>query len=96
MAVTVPPMKHSIVGGHVSMWNAGLVMYRLVLAGFDCSKAMVKQYGYNISVIAPKAPPLSTPLAYDNGDIERIAHLLPPGYNHQSFNGNIQELNWNG
>ena len=34
LVVTVPPLKDSIVGGHVSLWNAGLLLYRLVLERF--------------------------------------------------------------
>src|SRR5262249_40571568 len=54
LAITVPPFKHEIVGGHVSAWNAGLLLYHLVLAGFDCREARVLRYGYNISVIVAK------------------------------------------
>jgi 2-polyprenyl-3-methyl-5-hydroxy-6-metoxy-1,4-benzoquinol methylase len=52
VCVTVPPAKNQIVGGHVSIWNAGLMLYHLVLAGFDCKRAHIKKYNYNISVIA--------------------------------------------
>lgn len=26
VGITVPPLKHSIVGGHLTLWNAGLVL----------------------------------------------------------------------
>jgi hypothetical protein len=51
LAITVPPAKTEIVGGHVSLWNAGLLLYRLALTGIDCRDARVKTYGYNVSVI---------------------------------------------
>ena len=54
LLITVPPLKHQIVGGHVTLWNAGLLLYNLILAGFDCSKAKCKEYGYNISIILQK------------------------------------------
>ncbi len=41
LAITVPPLKHKIAGGHVSLWNGGLLLYRLVLAGFDCKDAKI-------------------------------------------------------
>lgn len=94
ICVTVPPLKHEIVGGHVTLWNAGLVMYNLVLGGFDCSNAKIKQYGYNISVVAEASSFLLPNLHYDNGDIELISDKLPTGYNYQGFDGNIYELNW--
>ena len=93
LCVTVPPAKHNIVGGHVSLWNAGLLLYRLILAGFDCSNAAVKAYGYNISVILRyKWAELPT-LRRDAGDIETLAHLFPFDA-HQNFNGDIAECNW--
>jgi len=99
LAVTVPPLKHEIVGGHFTLWNAGLLLYNLIVAGFDCSKARVKQYGYNISVLVRKVPaalPLGA-LRFGDGDIEKLARFFPKSTDvkwTQSFSGNIAELNW--
>lgn len=93
IAIVVPPLKHQIVGGHVTLWNAGLVMYNLVLAGYDCRKAIVKEYGYNILVVAQAGHFKLPSLNYDRGDIELIQEYLPEGYNYQGFNGDIKELN---
>ena len=96
LAITVPPRKPNIVGGHVTLWNAGLLLYNLVLAGFDCSEARVKQYDYNISVLVrKKSVDVDTlGLTFDIGDIERLAHLFPfPAK--QDFDGDIAELGWN-
>lgn len=91
--VTVPPLKQEIVGGHVTLWNAGLLLYNLVLAGFDCSQARVKTYGYNISVIV-KYNLLELPeLKMDFGDIETLAPYFPMEVRN-GFDGNIAELNW--
>lgn len=92
-AVTVPPRKDAIVGGHVSLWNAGLVLYRLILAGFDCTDASVLTYGYNISVIVRKRAAVLPALAMDEGDIERLAQFFPLPVR-QGFDGNIQRINW--
>jgi len=54
LAITVPPLKHQIVGGHVTLWNMGLLFYNLVAVGFDCSEAVGKFYDYDISVIVRK------------------------------------------
>jgi SAM-dependent methyltransferase len=101
LAITVPPLKHPIVGGHVTLWNAGLVLYNLVLAGFDCREARIKQYGYNISVVTPKIPAFVPyqQLHYDTGDIELLARYFPqhPGLVvKQAFNGDIRQLRWDG
>jgi SAM-dependent methyltransferase len=93
LAVTVPPLKHEIVGGHLSLWNAGLLLYNLVFAGFDCSEAHVRRYAYNISVLVRKKSVTLPPLDYDSGDIDRLAAFLPPGLR-ERFNGDIERLNW--
>lgn len=93
LAITVPPFKHEVVGGHLTVWNAGLLMYNLVLAGFNCREAKILEYGYNISLILKKRPALLPELAYDKGDIEKLLEYFPPG-SKEPFDGNIRELNW--
>lgn len=93
LAITVPPLKHGIVGGHLSLWNAGLLLYNLILAGFDCSAAAVKEYGYNISVVVRKKQAEFPLLAMDYGDIEKLSHLFPFHAEH-GFDGQLKEINW--
>ena len=77
LAVTVPPRKDAIVGGHVTLWNPGLLLYNLILAGFDCKNATVMMYGYNISVITEKQQIDLPDLKMDSGDIESLAEFFP-------------------
>ncbi len=78
LAVTVPPAKTVLVGGHVTLWTLNLLIYNLILAGFDCSKAMCKRYGYNLSVIVQKGePPDLSALVHDTGDIGKLAQYWP-------------------
>lgn len=91
VGISVPPLKHQIVGGHVTLWNAGLVLYNLVLAGFDCRTPWIRQYGYNISVVVQKRTIAPEGLVFDNGDIDRIAAFLPEGFG-EGFNGDIRSL----
>lgn len=103
IAITVPPYKAEIIGGHVSLWNAGLLLYHLILAGCDCSNAHVKKYGYNISVVVEKKSiePFNV-VTYDVGDIKKLRQFFPKEirfyeeYLHRDtpFDGNILELNW--
>ena len=93
LAITVPPRKDEIVGGHVTLWNAGLLLYNLILAGFDCKNAAVKSYGYNISVIVEKKTAILPNLNYDTGDINALNEFFPLGV-FEGFDGNIQEINW--
>lgn len=94
LAITVPPRKDEIVGGHISLWNAGLLVYHLALAGFDCSNCSIKTYDYNCSVIVQngwKTKPSN--LTYSNGDIEKLKPYLPSFFHH-GVNGMIEEWNW--
>lgn len=94
LAITVPPAKHNIVGGHLTLWNAGLLLYNLILAGFNCSTAAVKTYGYNISVVVRKeAAHWHEPLTMDYGDISTLAHLFPFPVE-QAFDGQVKDVNW--
>jgi hypothetical protein len=71
----------------------GLLLYNLIIAGFDCSEASVKTYNYNCSVIVKKKPATLPKLRYDTGDIERLSQFFPFDAR-QGFNGQILELNW--
>lgn len=82
LVITVPPCKQEVVGGHVTLWNPALLVYHLVLAGFDCSQAVVQSYGYNITVAVRKKKADVPVLAMDNGDIERIAQFFPVPFEH--------------
>jgi len=93
LAITVPPLKPEIVGGHVTLWNAGLLIYNLILAGFDCSEAAILQYQYNISVILHKKAAILPQLDYDTGDILRLQNLFPFDVI-EGFDGRIQRCNW--
>jgi SAM-dependent methyltransferase len=103
LCITVPPMKPQIVGGHVTLWNAGLVLYHLVLAGFDCVNAHILTYGYNISVIVKKKSIdlnyLEPLLVYDSPDLNTIHPYLPQEFNYgklknKTFGGDIKRRNW--
>ena len=94
VAITVPPAKDQIVGGHVTIWNAGLLLYQLVLAGNNCRDASILRYGYNISLLVTRTPIKELPpLTYDSGDIEQLLPFLPNGLG-EPFNGDIREHNW--
>jgi SAM-dependent methyltransferase len=95
IAITVPPARPKrIAGGHVTMWNAGLLLYQLVLAGNNCQGAAILCYGYNISLIVQRIPIRQLPeLTYDSGDIEKLLKYFPPGLS-EPFDGDISEFNW--
>ena len=86
----------------MSLWNAGLLLYRLVLAGIDCSEAHIKTYDYDVSVVVQKQKEINVldKISYDMGDIRVIKQYLPSNLefysneNDDPFYGNIRELNW--
>jgi SAM-dependent methyltransferase len=100
-AVTVPPMKHAVVGGHLAMFNAGILVYNLIIAGFDCARARVSplypnvpgEWPYNISVIVRKKEAKLPQLDMDAGDIEKLAAFFPFPV-HQDFNGRDVQNGW--
>lgn len=94
LAISVPPLKHAIVGGHLTLWNAGLLLYNLIVAGFDCSQARVRSRGYNISVILEKKSITLPPIVCDRGDIETLAEFFPKSCRRHGFEGRIPKLNW--
>lgn len=101
LAVTVPPMKHEVVGGHLACWNAGILLYNLIIAGFDCKDARVSDnYSsgpgyppYNISVIVRKVEAKLPQLRFDSGDIERLAKFFPCPVE-QGFDGRLPAIRW--
>lgn len=93
LAITVPPLKHEIVGGHVNLFNAGLLTYRLCLAGLDCSDIRLHKYGYNISAILTKRSVELPRLIWDSGDIDTLQPFLP-AFLHNNANGDIPSWNW--
>lgn len=93
LGVTVPPLKHYIVGGHVTLWNAGLLLYQLILAGFDCSRARVGTYGYNVSVIVQKVRADLPELRMDGGDIKTLARFFPCPVV-EGFDGRLKDIRW--
>lgn len=92
IAITVPPCKPNLVGGHLTLWTPALLVYNLVRAGLDCRFAEVGVYHYNISVLVKNCQHDFTEWIYDNGEINKIAHLFPwPVKQNDSGHGNV---NW--
>ena len=80
VAITVPPSRTKLVGGHINQFTPATLAYRMILAGFDCSEARVGIYGYNQSIIVKKRKVpdyVLNDLAMDNGDIARLASYFP-------------------
>ena len=97
IVIIIPPRKPFVTGGHFSIWNAGLVLYNLVMAGVNCSTCYIKQYDYNIGLIIQNNTfnINNIPLKYDQYDIENyLLPYFPDIINSEPFNGDILTYNW--
>lgn len=99
LVLIVPPPKDKVVSGHINMWNAGILLYALVMAGFDCSKAKVKEIGYNIAVIVKNRTAVLPKLNPDKYELTALKSFFPDvnwenKKNVYTFDGVIKELNW--
>lgn len=95
LAVTVPPRKDHLVGGHLTLWTPALLFYNLILAGFNCFDAKFLRYQYNMTAIVEKIPAdLPKDLHFDKGDIEKLSHFFPFRAK-QNINGfDFDRINW--
>ncbi len=99
VAITVPSgVGGGIIEGHVTLWNAGLLMYNIIQAGYSCRKAAVKTYADNVSVIVPKEPIFREKDYRAASDSRQyFPENLDCGctrFGGICFDGNINELNW--
>jgi SAM-dependent methyltransferase len=94
--IVVPEYTDLIVGGHVSTgWNIGVLMYNLVLSGFNVRSGRFINHCWNVTGFVQKTQPLIADLRHDDGDIELLSHLFPEALNvKQGFNGKINSCNW--
>lgn len=93
--VSVPPCKQSIVGGHLTVWNMGLLLYNLVLSGFNVKEGRFKKEGYNIFGVCKKSNIPIPKLNMDAGDLELLKEHWPTQYPlKQNTSGIIDSINW--
>ena len=95
-AVTVPSRSKygdNVVDGHVTYWNAGVLLYNLIVNGFDCSEAKVGTYNDEVSVIVRKKAAKLPKLTGDRGELDRLSKFFPMPIQ-QGFNGYIEKVNW--
>ena len=87
-------MSPFVVGGHLTCWNAGLLLYNLVINGLDCKNASILSYDYNISVIVRNKLRENVNLTFDSGDINKLIEYFPKCIKKEGFPGEILKWNW--
>lgn len=93
VCVTVPPLKHQIVGGHLNLWNMGLLLYHFAFNGFDLRAANWGSYDYNLSACVRGRRKEKLEFHYDRGDVELIAPFMPVPVK-EGFDGRLADLGW--
>jgi 2-polyprenyl-3-methyl-5-hydroxy-6-metoxy-1,4-benzoquinol methylase len=85
-----PPRKPFIISGHLNIFNSGLILYRLILAKFNCKNALVFNYDYNQCIILQKKTISLPALRNDLGDLDKIKKYFPKKiFTGEGFNGDI-------
>ena len=98
LALTVPcHPRERFVGGHLTSWNAGLLCYNLVLAGFDCSEARILQT-FELSLITQKKRAVLEEIerstsSHVKDPLEKLARFFPFSAK-TGGNAEILEANW--
>jgi SAM-dependent methyltransferase len=93
LAITVPPYKKNLVWGHINLFMKSTLVYNLILAGFDCSDAMVGRYGYNISVIV-RNPEKPLPCFEQPPPLDQIAEYFPWKVSQNVDDDTLTSVNW--
>ncbi len=80
ICITVPFPHRDIWGGHLTLWQPGLLAYNIVMCGIDLSTAKML-YGYReISIIFQPNKVKLPDITFDNGDVKKMEHLFPMGF----------------
>jgi ubiquinone/menaquinone biosynthesis C-methylase UbiE len=90
LAITVPPLKTELVGGHINLFTPATFCYQLILAGFKIEN--LGMYGYNISAIC-SIREHNQKLIFDSEDIETLSEYFPQKV-FQKCSGFFKEKNW--
>ncbi len=96
LAISVPCHdRQHLLGGHITNWNSGLLVYNLVLGGFDCRQASIYQH-LDVNLVVRKKPA--------RGLDVRSSAAWTPVVDLQEFfpfpiceggNAEVESVNWN-
>lgn len=86
-----PPPKKNVVGGHVHVFNLGLMLYNLVRTGVDCRSVEMYKSGYNLAIIGKFVPFELPSLTSNKFEIEALAPYFPFPVK-QGFDGNLNAI----
>lgn len=93
----LPEYAPYLVGGHVTPgWNIGVLMYVLILAGFEVRTGEFINHCWNVVGFVAKGELLPKGLLrYDNGDLELLSELFPPAVEiRQGMDAELTRVSW--
>jgi SAM-dependent methyltransferase len=82
-----PPPKPQVVGGHVHVFNHGMMLYNIVRTGIDCSNVRLVKKEYSNGIMGVKKSFKLPQLIYVGGELELLAKWFPFKAK-QNFDGN--------
>ncbi len=84
-----PPPKEQVVGGHVHVFNMGLMLYNLVRMGVDCREVKMYRSGYNLAIIGRYCTFELPDLTFNRYELEALAPYFPCPVEH-GFDGRLR------
>lgn len=95
--LVLPEYAPYLVGGHVTPgWNLGVLMYVLILSGFDVRNGEFINHCWNITGFVKKGEPVNTDvLRFDKGDLEILSRLFPDNIViQQGMDAELSKISW--
>lgn len=80
LAIAVPPCRNTLTGGHHNFFPTPFhLIYKLVIAGFDCSKSYWGTHSNDQIVVVQKESvmPHGVDMKFNQHDIAKLSHLFP-------------------
>ena len=94
LAMTVPvDSAGGLIPGHLTRWNVTVLCYNLILAGFDCSEARIRQsndLGLIVEKRAARGGEIGDSAAF--GSLEELAPFFPFPLSREGVT--MQDCNW--
>jgi SAM-dependent methyltransferase len=98
LAITVPTHpRERLIAGHLTSWNAGLLCYNLVMAGYDCSDARLLQ-SFELGCIVRKKRAEKPGVGHHDAgraaqQLEELSRYFPFPVR-QGCNAEVLNVNW--
>jgi len=86
-----PPPKKHIVGGHLHVFNPGLMLYNIVRLGIDCRNVKIFKSGYNLAIMGQFKTFELPELTFNRFELELLSDYFPFTPEH-NFDGDLKKI----